>query len=185
MANKQPITISTKTGDTGTSGLANGERLGKDDPVFSVIGELDELNSWLGVVAASFDKRFAAQQAHVYEIQDTLFYIGAQLARSPKVKLTAAALSKLERRANRLQISMADGWHTKFLLPGGTVLGGYIDVARTVCRRAERAVVAYSKQAAVAPLILKYMNRLSDYLYLLRCFVNLALEYKEQEFLAR
>ena len=185
MANKPFITISTKTGDAGTSGLANGERLGKDDPVFGVIGELDELNSWLGVVAASMDGRFATQQEFLYEIQDTLFYIGAELARSAKAKLSPAALAKLERRATKLQASMADGWHTKFLLPGGTQLGGFVDVSRSVCRRAERALVAYGKLVRVGSVVLKYINRLSDYLYLLRCYINLAHEYKDKEFMVK
>lgn len=182
MAKKVLITISTKTGDGGETGLANGERLSKGHAVFAVIGELDELNSWLGVIAAHLDDRFAHHREFVYQVQDTLFYIGAELARSPKAKLKASSLRELEGEATALQESMAEGWHTQFLLPGGTQLGGFLDVARSVCRRAERALVAYGTSHEVAPLLLQYVNRLSDYIYLLRCSVNLAGAYTERRF---
>lgn len=182
---KQMISVSTKTGDAGKTSLANGQRLSKDHPVFGVIGELDELNSWLGLIAAMFENQFEDHKRFLYVIQDTLFYIGAELALSPKAKLKAEALTLLEKHSEELQKSMTEGWHTRFLLPGGTQLGGFIDVARTVCRRAERALVAYAVEEKVSPMLLKYVNRLSDYLYVLRCFVNHAVAYKEQEFRAQ
>ena len=78
---------------------------------------------------------------------------------------------------------MADDWHHKFLLPGGTVIGANLDIARTVCRRAERAVVSLDGEQQVRPVVLRYLNRLSDYLYILRCFINHALEYQEKQFI--
>lgn len=176
------ISITTKTGDAGQSGLANGQRTGKDDQIFEVIGTLDEINSWLGLVAAKFGTGFETHQKQLYQIQDTLFYIGAEVARSPKAKLTSRQVEQLETWQAYLQEELADNWHTKFVLPGGTELGGYLDIARTVCRRGERVAVAYSQKNPLSPIIIQYLNRLSDYLYLLRCFVNQKAEYQEQEF---
>ncbi len=176
------LSISTKTGDDGTTGLANGKRVQKDAPIMEVIGTLDELNSWLGLVAAHCGSEFPAQRKFLYKIQDTLFYVGAELAQSPKAQLHQKSLSELEKHADQLQQSMAEGWHTKFLLPGGTVLGGYLDVARTVSRRLERRVVTLRREQSVSATVLQYLNRLSDFLYLLRCFVNTAVEYREQQF---
>ncbi len=185
------LSISTKTGDAGETSLANGQRVAKDHPVFEVIGTLDEVNSWLGLVAAKLGESFQSHKMFLYHIQDTLFYIGAELARSPKARLTQTELTKLEKEAEALQASLADDWHTQFLLPGGTELGGYLDVARTVCRRCERLLVAYAKSRAqagedeVSPMLMKYVNRLSDYVYLLRCFVNHQEQYREQKFKVR
>lgn len=176
------VRVTTKTGDGGKSGLANGERVSKASSFFIVIGALDELNSHLGLVAAMLGTQFSISQRQLYHIQDTLFYIGAELARSPKAKLKEAEIEKLEKIVNKLQEKMSDDWHTKFVLPGGTVLGGHLDVARTVCRRAERDLVSHSQDFQVSPILLKYLNRLSDYLYVLRCFINHSLEYDEREF---
>lgn len=176
------ISVSTKTGDEGISGLANGERVSKASSFFTVIGALDELNSHLGLVAAMLGTQFSISQKQLYHIQDTLFYIGAELAKSPKATLKEAEVEILEKIVNKLQEKMSDDWHTKFVLPGGTVLGGHLDVARTVCRRAECNMVAHAQDHEVSPILLKYLNRLSDYLYVLRCFINHSLEYDEQEF---
>ena len=187
----KPLTISTKTGDAGTSGLANGERLEKDSTFFSVVGSLDELNSWVGVVVAQL-KPVVLETKHpklntvlldqLYTIQDTLFYVGAEVALSPKTELKKSHLAKLEKAADILQEKMSDNWTTQFLLPGGTKIGAWLDVARTVCRRVERELVAHQKTAAVRPLLAQYLNRLSDYLYLLRCYVNQELSYEEKKF---
>ena len=176
------ISVSTKTGDKGQTSLANGQRLGKNDPVFGVIGSLDELNSWLGLVVASFGDNFPESKQHLLKIQDTLFYIGAELALSPKAKLKEADLAQLETISEKLQASMADNWHTLFLLPGGTILGAHLDIARTVARRVEREAIIYHQVRPVSQTVLKYLNRLSDYLYVLRCDVNQKQEYAEREF---
>lgn len=176
------ISISTKTGDKGVSSLANGERVNKDDLIFEVIGNLDELNSWLGLVVVKMGSEFADHKKYVLELQDTLFYIGAEVAQSSKAKLKQAALTKLETEAQNIQESMKDGWHTQFVLPGGTELGAHLDIARTVCRRCERSMVHLHSQRPVNQMLIKYINRLSDYLYLLRCYVNHAQEYPEQLF---
>ena len=182
MSTKKPISISTKTGDKGQTSLANGMRVSKTDPVFEVIGTLDELNSWLGLVVAELGEAFTKQGAFLQEVQDTLFYIGAELAQSPKAALSNKSLTKLEKTAQELQDLLADDWTTKFLLPGGTVVGGHLDIARTVCRRCERHVLGYAQEQHVSETVRKYLNRLSDYLFILRCFVNDQLEYQEKKF---
>jgi cob(I)alamin adenosyltransferase len=194
---KQVISVTTKTGDRGESGLANGHRLSKANIHFEVVGNLDELNSWLGLVVVKLDHLASAPVetqeyvAYLQQVQDTLFYIGAEVAQSPKARLKKSALDQLEKNAAALQDALADDWHTRFVLPGGTEVGAWLDIARTVCRRAERSMVLLQQQSAVDlvknqlefnPMLVKYLNRLSDYLYLLRCFLNDQLGYDEKEF---
>jgi cob(I)alamin adenosyltransferase len=179
------ISVSTKTGDKGTSSLANGKRVPKSSFIFEVLGTQDELNSWLGVCITKMSSEFTQQKNFLYEVQDTLFYIGAELALSPKAKLEQAALEKLEKTSEILQSRMEEGWTTKFLFPGGNETAAWLDVARTVSRRFERSVVRYSQDELVSPLILKYVNRLSDYLYVLRCFVNSRENYQERTFTSK
>jgi len=194
---KQVISITTKTGDRGESGLANGSRLSKGDIHFDVVGNLDELNSWLGLVVVKTEQLATSTLdtqefvTYLQQVQDTLFYIGAEVAQSPKAVLKKSALDQLEKNAAKLQDQLADDWHTRFVLPGGTEVGAWLDIARTVCRRAERSMVLLQRQSAVDPIknqlefnpmLVKYLNRLSDYLYLLRCFLNDQLGYDEKEF---
>ena len=194
MAKKTTISITTKTGDRGQSGLANGQRFSKADMHFEVVGTLDELNSWLGLVVVKLqqieEKDWSSHTAYLQEIQDTLFYIGAEVAKSPKVNLKKTSLDTLEQSTADLQDSLSDDWHTRFVLPGGTEIGAWLDIARTVCRRAERNLVSLQEKSldsdqAANPILRKYLNRLSDYLYLLRCFVNDSQGYDEREFVAQ
>jgi cob(I)alamin adenosyltransferase len=193
MSKQALIKISTKTGDRGETGLASGHRLAKDAQVFEVVGTLDELNSWLGVVIAQYepvqatllDKSADAQvKERLYHIQNTLFYIGAEIAGSPSATLADTELRQLEDWSDALQQQMAANWTTQFLLPGGTKIGAWVDIARTVCRRCERVLVSYSREVSMRPLLLQYLNRLSDYLYILRCYVNQELSYQEKPFQA-
>ena len=177
--------ISTKTGDSGTSGLITGERVTKDAVVFSAIGTVDELNSWLGLLLVLFGDAFVPQKKQLLDIQEQLFYLGAELAGSKSAILTATALHALEKNAETLQDTLSDNWHTKFVFPGGSQLGAHCDVARTVCRRAERVLVALSKQQEISKHVMQYINRLSDYLYLLRCFVNEQVGFQERQFTAK
>jgi cob(I)alamin adenosyltransferase len=176
------ISVSTKTGDKGTSGLASGKRLGKEELIFEVLGTQDELNSWLGVCIAKLSGSFKDQKEFLYQVQDTLFYIGAELAQSPKAKLQQETLTLLENNSDHLQKQMKEGWTTKFIYPGGNEVAAWIDVTRTISRRLERLIVKYSREETVSPLILQYVNRLSDYLFVLRCFVNSHENYEERRF---
>lgn len=179
------LSVTTKTGDKGETGLADGNRLSKADPTFEVIGTLDELNTWLGFAAVALSTNFKKEQTYLYEIQHSLFDVGAEIARSPKTKVTPKQLKKLENESNKLQQGMKDEWHTQFLLPGGIEGAARIDIARTVCRRCERVLVALAQQTDISPVLLKYINRLSDYLYLLRCHVNARQQYPEQSYTPR
>jgi cob(I)alamin adenosyltransferase len=176
------VKVSTKTGDKGKTSLCDGSRVDKTHLLFQSIGDLDELNSHLGLVITKFDNSFYQQKKFLLFIQDKLFVIGAILARSKKVKLHSSFLIKLEKEADDLQKQMKSGWHKKFLLPGGTELAAHLDIARTVCRRFERSLFSLAKKEQVPDIILKSINRLSDYLYILRVFVNYKSEVVEQEF---
>jgi cob(I)alamin adenosyltransferase len=183
---KQPVNVSTKTGDKGESGLADGRRVAKHSLVFMALGDIDELNSWIGLVVTSMeDERFSRQREVLQQVQEQLFYVGAEVAASPTTKLKAEALEMIETESSYLQQSMAEGWTTKFLMPGGSVLGGYCDLARAVCRRAERSVAAYGAEGTISLLVRQYMNRLSDYLYVVRCFVNQELAVEEKQFIKK
>lgn len=171
------ISVYTKTGDGGQSGLANGVRLGKDELIFEVLGTLDELNSHLGSCVVILPK-----EKKLPEIQNTLFYLGAEIAGSKKAILSGDTVTELEKLIDDLQKKMGENWYQKFLLPGGSEAAARLDIARTVCRRCERLIVTYSTHKKVSPEILKYINRLSDYLYVLRCHVNLNQGKKESVF---
>jgi cob(I)alamin adenosyltransferase len=185
---KKPLSISTKTGDAGTSGLANGERLNKNALIFEVLGTVDELNSWLGLAVSDLQQlvleypKLAQQRQFLLNVQDTLFFLGAELARSPKVNFPATALPSLEKKSDQLQQYLANGWTTNFILPGGAPAAAKVDIARTVCRRAERRLVSFSQEHQTRPVLAKYLNRLSDYLFILRCFVNQELNFEEKKF---
>lgn len=195
---KNLISVTTKKGDKGESFLISGKKISKSNIVFEVLGTLDELNSHLGLVVVKMKSQKGVKQrstkelsdnaVFVLEIQDTLFYLGAQLAESSKESLKESQLTKLENEADRLQTEMAEHWITKFVLPGGTELGAHIDIARTVSRRLERLIVGLSeqkkssKEKKISELVFKYINRLSDYLFILRCFVNDRLSVKENLF---
>lgn len=173
--------ISTKNGDSGKTDLASGKRVSKADIRFDVIGGLDELNAWLGVCLVKLENDFPSQAEFLQFVQDQLFSLGAEIAKAKAVKVDEKLLAKIEQKSYKLQQSMEKDWHTKFLLPGGTEAASRLDVARTVCRRAERRLVKLSETEAVRPLLFKILNRLSDYLYVLRCYVNHELQYKEKE----
>ena len=176
------LSVSTKTGDKGTSSLANGQRVGKEEFIFEVLGTQDEVNSWIGLSLAKLSDHFKPQKKFLLEIQDTLFYIGAEIAQSPKAKLSEAKLKKLEKVSEELQKTMGKGWTTKFVYPGGNEAAATLDVTRTVVRRLERLIVRYAQEQELSPLILKYINRLSDYIFVLRCYVNHAENYDEHKF---
>lgn len=174
--------ITTKSGDQGQTGLANGQRVAKDSLVIEVLGELDELNSWLGWVATQIEEEFADHHRGLLEIQHDLMTLAAQIAQSPKTQLAQQALKKLESRSAELEQLLEGKIGNKFVLPGGTQLAAQVDVARSVCRRVERSVVKLSHHQVIPALILKFINRLSDYLYLLRCYLNTQLDYDEKKF---
>ena len=166
--------IYTRTGDTGETSLFDGTRARKDDPRVDAYGEVDELNAWLGFVRASAPA--PAIDAELAPIQRDLFALGAQLA-DPADKLAARVtkaivsdedVARLEQAIDRLDAALPP--LRRFILAGGTPAGAALHVARTVCRRAERRIVALDPP--VDPVLVRYMNRLSDLLFVLARAVN-------------
>jgi len=162
--------ITTRTGDKGSTSLFSGELVDKDSPRTSVYGDIDELNSVLGVARAA-SRRMEVGEA-ILEIQKSLFVAGAELATSD------AGLSKLKARIDEpmikeLDVQCADlenliHMPRGFIIPGGTLAGGHIDHARTIARRVERGVVRLFREGHIGnEHILVWINRLSDYLWLL------------------
>lgn len=169
--------IYTKTGDEGHTGLFGGGRVEKDHPRVSAYGDVDELNSALGVVRAT-------QPVHFFDdlfesIQRDLFAIGGHLA-TPDPDKVREALAKAELSADRVaqfEKLMDDADKElpalrAFVLPAGTPKAAALHLARTVCRRAERSVVALAREAEVHELFIVYLNRLSDLLFTLARLAN-------------
>ncbi|HEY1307172.1 MAG TPA: cob(I)yrinic acid a,c-diamide adenosyltransferase [Vicinamibacterales bacterium] len=167
--------IYTKTGDSGQTSLFDKTRVSKADARVEAYGEVDELNACLGAARAA---RLDADLTGVLEqIQTELFAIGARLAdpssriapRVEKVKVTDAEVTQLELLIDRLEESLPP--LRKFILPGGSTAGALLHLARTVCRRAERRVVSLGP-GAVDPVLIVYLNRLSDLLFVMARVAN-------------
>jgi len=162
--------IYTKTGDTGSSSLIGGTRVPKDDMRLEAYGSLDELNALLGLVVCElFDNN---DVAFVQTIQQHLFRLGSSLATDASVTephfkhpVTDDMLLWLEHEIDQIQHELPD--HRLFILPGGNKASACCHLARTVCRRAERLVIHVSNTYDTDPAIIKYINRLSDYLFVL------------------
>ncbi|MCS7027977.1 MAG: cob(I)yrinic acid a,c-diamide adenosyltransferase [Bacteroidia bacterium] len=179
--------IYTKTGDQGKTGLIGGTRVLKSDIRIESYGTVDELNSYIGWIL-SFEE-IKPQYTLLREVQDRLFTIGSLLAADPEgVKMLLPDLFEedikmLETAIDKLSEEIPPMKH--FVLPGGSQINGLIHVARCVCRRAERWVVALHQEHPVNPLILQYLNRLSDYLFVLARWVNCKYSIKEIPWLPR
>ena len=159
--------IVTRTGDGGTTGLADGSRVGKDTSRIAALGEVDELNSMLGLLLAEGLPTDIAEE--LVDIQHDLFDCGGEMAIPGYVAVTAAQVERLDQWLevhNALLSPLKE-----FILPGGHRTAALAHLARTICRRAERSVVALAHADAqtnpVNPLTLQYLNRLSDYLFIL------------------
>jgi cob(I)alamin adenosyltransferase len=162
--------IVTRTGDDGTTGLGDGTRVGKDALRVEVMGDIDELNSALGCVLA--DPLPGHVEAALRGIQHDLFDLGGEVCIPGHVVLTKKNLARL------------DGWIEEFngalpalkefILPGGSRAGALCNVARAVCRRAERSLVRLQSAEPVSRLASQYLNRLSDLLFILSRAINQA-----------
>jgi cob(I)alamin adenosyltransferase len=161
--------IYTKTGDEGMTSLFGGKRVSKAALRIESYGTIDELNSWIGVIR---DQEVNARRKDMLlAVQDRLFTIGSMLATEPgntKVRIPTLwddDVLFLEKQIDAMDSVLPP--MRSFVLPGGHQAVSFTHVARTVCRRAERLVIALHQSEAVNPLILKYLNRLSDYLFML------------------
>jgi cob(I)alamin adenosyltransferase len=154
--------IYTRTGDDGTTGLANGQRVAKTDARVAAFGDVDETNSALGVLLAEPDVP-AAIRTMLARVQHELFEIGAELSLPGSRRIAAAHVAALEHDLDALNEDLPP--LKEFVLPGGTRAAALCHVARTVCRRAERSVWAAAALAPVNPELPRYLNRLSDLLF--------------------
>lgn len=160
--------IYTKTGDKGQTSLIGGIRVPKHHVRIEAYGTVDELNSWIGLVRSfKTDKEVDLQ---LNDVQHQLFNIGSLLASTPDSKMNLpqvneSSIETLEKEIDRMELSLKP--LKNFILPGGSTEIAQIHVTRCVCRRAERLVVALSESEAVDDLAIKFLNRLSDYLFIL------------------
>ena len=166
------MTIYTRTGDSGETGLfGTRTRVPKDDARVEAYGTVDELNCTLGAVRAALPPSSVLDPV-LAGLQSDLFAVGAELATLPaqEVKLAAHMPLALDERTGALEAELPP--LKAFILPAGTPPAAALHVARAVCRRAERRVVELSKGATVRPEILRYLNRLSDLLFVLARYAN-------------
>jgi cob(I)alamin adenosyltransferase len=161
--------IYTKTGDKGTTALFGGKRVSKADLRIETYGTVDELNSWIGVLRDQEVNR--NRQEELVEIQDRLFTIGSILATEPgnaKVKTPSLLPGDVTFLESKIDVMDSELEPMKvFVLPGGHISVSFGHVARTVCRRAERQVIALDLNEKTDPLVIVYLNRLSDYIFVL------------------
>ncbi len=175
--------IYTKKGDQGHTGLIGGTRVSKGELRIEAYGTVDELNSYVGLIR-SFDIN-TNSVLQLMEIQDRLFTIGSSLASDPEKSnmkipdLLESDVESLENWMDEMETTLPE--LTSFVLPGGHPFIGHIHVCRCVCRRTERLVVVLDEQDFVAPLVLSYLNRLSDYLFVLGRKIAMDLNIKEKE----
>lgn len=160
--------IYTRTGDGGATGLADGSRVPKDAPVIEAIGAVDELNSVIGLLLAG--ELPDTVRAGLTEVQHDLFDLGGELSVPGHSIMTEAYVSRLETQLDLLNNDLPP--LKDFILPGGSRSAALAHVARTVCRRAERRLVTLNKKKSVPTFALRYLNRLSDFLFVLARALN-------------
>ncbi len=174
--------IYTRTGDNGTTGLVDGSRVSKADQRLNAIGEVDEVNSALGVAIQAFeaDGGDMALVAGLRRIQNDLFDLGADIATpgdsfepsAMELRVVAAQVDWLEDAIDSANAQLPP--LTSFILPGGSIAAGHMHMARAIARRAERALVAAAQVVRINPQALRYLNRLSDYLFVLCRLINVS-----------
>jgi cob(I)alamin adenosyltransferase len=178
--------IYTKTGDAGQTSLYGGKRLSKADLRVDAYGTLDELNSWIGLIKDEIHGTHIKDL--LKEIQDRIFTISSHIASDPEaemplpdifdqdITLLESEIDKMNEHLEPLKF---------FILPGGHRKVSEIHIVRTVCRRAERMIVSLSEHSKVESIIIIYLNRLSDYLFVLARFIAKELEIEENKWVPR
>ena len=178
--------VYTRGGDKGETSLVDGPRVGKDSIMVELYGEVDELNSFIGVAASFFDSKLEAQKSELIWIQHRLFDLGSNLACTPEkresyklAKISSEHIQRLEAGMDQLdsQLTMLKN----FVLPGGHHAAAALHVCRTVCRRVERLAVQVRGESAdlVASEHVQFLNRLSDYFFVLSRYVNKVYQHSE------
>jgi cob(I)alamin adenosyltransferase len=181
--------IYTKRGDAGETSLAGGQRVAKDSLRIEAYGTVDELNAFIGIAGVTcqentgHDPRMGLLAAILRRVQHELFNLGSILATLPEdvhpkqARVTHAEIEQLEREIDAMNEDLPP--LRSFVLPGGTRLNAELHVARTVCRRAERSLVALAKQESVPPEAIQYLNRLSDAIFVWSRWANFVLHAPE------
>jgi len=170
--------IYTKRGDAGETSLSGGQRVAKDSARIEAYGAIDELNAFLGLATVSCGEqaKLAALATILRRVQHELFNLGSILATLPEdvhpkqPRVTDAEVAQLEREIDSMNEDLRP--LRSFVLPGGTRLNAELHVARTVCRRAERLLVALARTESVPPEVVRYLNRLSDAMFVWSRWVN-------------
>ena len=180
-----PIRITkvyTRTGDRGETALVGGKRVAKDSPRVEANGAIDELNSIVGLARVFNEENRSAGEAHEFldevlcRVQDELFDLGSELATPPEYfatgmyRVSDEEVKRLEKLMDRCQKDLEP--LKSFVLPGGGRVGAYLHQCRTVCRRAERDILRLSRHEEVNPILLKYVNRLSDLFFVLARWIS-------------
>lgn len=179
------LKIYTKTGDSGETSLYGGKRVGKDSQRIKAYGDIDELNAILGLCISALDKRpESGTEKILKKIQHLLFVAGADLAAEislKTVRITKKDTAALEKIIDKIEKSLPP--LKNFIFPGGTKLSAHLHHARTVCRRAEREVIALSKKEKINLQLVPFLNRLSDLLFVMARQSNLESS-PEEKFIA-
>jgi cob(I)alamin adenosyltransferase len=174
--------VYTRTGDRGDTALVGGKRVPKDDQRIEAYGTIDELNSVIGIARALNEQKLAENDAHGYldrvlrQIQDELFDLGSELAtpadffQPGMYQVGQAEVKKLEELIDQCQKELEP--LKSFVLPGGGVIGAHLHQCRTVCRRAEREILRLTRVEEISEWPLKYVNRLSDFLFVLSRWIS-------------
>jgi cob(I)alamin adenosyltransferase len=161
--------IYTRTGDSGTTGLGDGSRVDKDDFRVEAYGNVDELNSAIGIVLAS--PELSANIVHILtQIQHDLLDLGGELSVPGYVAITEEKVKFLEENLDDLNKDLPP--LKEFILPGGSTQAAFCHLARTICRRTERSVVSLYKSTPINLQSLIYLNRLSDLLFVISRYIN-------------
>ena len=164
--------IYTKGGDKGKTSLGSGQRVMKSSEIMQAIGDVDETNSYLGIIRHHC-KNSEIDQV-LAQIQNDLFDLGADLcmpeSQENALRIAASQVDWLETKIDLYNAELSD--LTSFVLPGGTEVASHVYVVRAICRRAERAAVAAQEKGGISPLAIKYLNRLSDLLFVLGRYLN-------------
>jgi len=162
--------IYTKTGDKGETGMADGSRVGKDDIRVAAIGDIDELNSQLGLLV--LEVQAAEMKSKLNQIQHILFDLGAELTMPEYQAIEAEHVNMLEDYLDQLNESLPP--LDEFILPGGSRAAAIAHISRAVCRRAERSLVSLQRQQTMNESLLAFVNRLSDLLFIIarQCCVD-------------
>ncbi len=164
--------IYTRSGDQGSTGLADGTRIAKTDPRIEAIGSVDECNAQLGLLISLLENRILAEPspadqtlvADLLLVQHQLFDLGAMLAGTPASLISARHIAALERRIDKLDEALPP--LRQFVLPGGSIAAAQAHIVRTVCRRAERSTFVVAQTGSAPAAAMQFLNRLSDYLFL-------------------